>query len=302
MGGVLRRSPRRTRAGQGEPRLTPLGEKMVWAGQRLQARLRPQLQNLAQELEAELNAALPQRETVIRVHASHGFAVSKLRELMSRDPTYRRGSALRRQPELAGLTRARRLRAGGRSLAARRAAQESDRRRPPVGERERAPSHRIRDARNGNHGEARQSPAHHVAREAHDARCSLRESRPRFRYAAAVRSVDRAAWPGRRLVSTATSASSSRTRQWPHMWQAEWRTRPSASKPPRVSSIWISCGSPRRTISLSAGSRRSTTRPVKRMLEIMRSEEFRESVAALPGYTPSDAGVVKPVLEALRGA
>jgi molybdate transport repressor ModE-like protein len=66
-------------------RLTPLGEKLVWAGQRLQARLRPQLQNLAQELEMDLNEALPQSATIIRVHASHGFAVSKLRELISRD-------------------------------------------------------------------------------------------------------------------------------------------------------------------------------------------------------------------------
>src|SRR5262245_35011892 len=36
-------------------RLTPLGEKLVWAGERLQARLRPQLQNLAQELESDLH-------------------------------------------------------------------------------------------------------------------------------------------------------------------------------------------------------------------------------------------------------
>jgi molybdate transport repressor ModE-like protein len=67
-------------------RLTPLGEKLVWAGQRLQARLRPQLQNLAQELETELNDVLPQREKIVRVHASHGFAVSKLREILSRVP------------------------------------------------------------------------------------------------------------------------------------------------------------------------------------------------------------------------
>jgi len=67
-------------------RLTPLGEKLVWAGQRLQARLRPQLQNLAQELETELNEVLPQREKTVRVHASHGFAVSKLREILSRGP------------------------------------------------------------------------------------------------------------------------------------------------------------------------------------------------------------------------
>ncbi len=67
-------------------RLTALGEKLVWAGQRLQARLRPQLQNLAQELETELNEVLPQRESVVRVHASHGFAVSKLREILNRGP------------------------------------------------------------------------------------------------------------------------------------------------------------------------------------------------------------------------
>ena len=64
-------------------RLTPLGEKLVWAGQRLQARLKPQLQNLAQELETDINEVLPQRTKLVRIHASHGFAVSKLRELLS---------------------------------------------------------------------------------------------------------------------------------------------------------------------------------------------------------------------------
>jgi molybdate transport repressor ModE-like protein len=66
-------------------KLTALGEKLVWAGQRLQARLRPQLQNLAQELESEINEVLPQRVAAVRIHASHGFAVSKLRELLSRE-------------------------------------------------------------------------------------------------------------------------------------------------------------------------------------------------------------------------
>jgi molybdate transport repressor ModE-like protein len=65
--------------------LTALGEKLVWAGQRLRARLGPQLQNLAQELQTDLNEVLPQRATMVRVHASHGFAVSKLRELLSRE-------------------------------------------------------------------------------------------------------------------------------------------------------------------------------------------------------------------------
>ncbi len=66
-------------------RLTPFGEKLVWAGQRLQARLGPQLQNLSQELETEINQLLPRGPSVIRVHASHGFAVSKLRELLGHE-------------------------------------------------------------------------------------------------------------------------------------------------------------------------------------------------------------------------
>ncbi|HEY4361201.1 MAG TPA: substrate-binding domain-containing protein [Bryobacteraceae bacterium] len=65
--------------------LTAFGGKLVWAGQRLQARLGPQLQNLSQELETEINQLLPHGPSVIRVHASHGFAVSKLRELLSRE-------------------------------------------------------------------------------------------------------------------------------------------------------------------------------------------------------------------------
>ena len=66
--------------------LTPLGDKLVWAGQRLRARLKPQLENLSQELETEVNQFLPHGPSIIRVHASHGFAVAKLRELLSREP------------------------------------------------------------------------------------------------------------------------------------------------------------------------------------------------------------------------
>lgn len=66
--------------------LTGFGERLVWAGQRLQARLGPQLQNLAQELESEVNALLPEGRSLVRVHASHGFAVSALRGLLAREP------------------------------------------------------------------------------------------------------------------------------------------------------------------------------------------------------------------------
>ena len=74
-----------TRRGKGTA-LTAFGEKLVWAGERMQARLGPQLENLAQELVTEIKPFLHQRPSVIRVHASHGFAVSKLRELLDREP------------------------------------------------------------------------------------------------------------------------------------------------------------------------------------------------------------------------
>ena len=74
-----------SRQGRGTT-LTGFGERLVWAGQRLQARLGPQLQNLAQELESEINALLPEAQSVVRVHASHGFAVSALRGLLGREP------------------------------------------------------------------------------------------------------------------------------------------------------------------------------------------------------------------------
>lgn len=73
-----------TRRGRGTT-LTAFGEKLVWAGQRIEARLGPQLENLAQELASEIKPFLTPRPAVIRVHASHGFAVSKLRELLDRE-------------------------------------------------------------------------------------------------------------------------------------------------------------------------------------------------------------------------
>src|ERR1700761_6519213 len=64
--------------------LTAFGAKLVWAGQRLEARMGPQLQNLSQELETEINQLIPHGPAVVRVHASHGFAVPKLREMLGR--------------------------------------------------------------------------------------------------------------------------------------------------------------------------------------------------------------------------
>src|SRR6478736_5023678 len=54
-----------THRGKGT-KLTAFGEKLVWAGERMQARLGPQLDNLAQELATELKELLPNHPAVIR--------------------------------------------------------------------------------------------------------------------------------------------------------------------------------------------------------------------------------------------
>ncbi len=67
-------------------RLAPLGEKLLWADQRIHARLSPQLDNLASELELELNRVLQASTPGLRIHASHGYAVAALREWLEQDP------------------------------------------------------------------------------------------------------------------------------------------------------------------------------------------------------------------------
>jgi molybdate transport repressor ModE-like protein len=64
-------------------KLTALGQKLVWAGRRVQARLSPMLETLASELELELQKALHPESAALRIHASHGFAVEKLIETLS---------------------------------------------------------------------------------------------------------------------------------------------------------------------------------------------------------------------------
>ena len=58
-------------------RLTPLGRRLLWAGQRAQARLEPELDNLASEFAGALNES----QHGLVVHASHDYAVAILREL-----------------------------------------------------------------------------------------------------------------------------------------------------------------------------------------------------------------------------
>jgi len=70
-------------------KLTPLGEKLLWAGQRVQARLSPQLETLSSEVARALNEALSKTTPALRMHASHDFAVAKLRERMNESPRTR---------------------------------------------------------------------------------------------------------------------------------------------------------------------------------------------------------------------
>ncbi len=64
-------------------RLAPLGEALAWSVERVQARLGPQLHNLAQEIDREINRAVLETEPTVRVAASHGYAVALLPELVT---------------------------------------------------------------------------------------------------------------------------------------------------------------------------------------------------------------------------
>ncbi|MBL8302152.1 MAG: helix-turn-helix transcriptional regulator, partial [Ideonella sp.] len=64
--------------------LTALGEKLVWADRRISARLSPLLDTLASELSAEIGKLLSAAPSPLRIHASHGFAVQALHELLLR--------------------------------------------------------------------------------------------------------------------------------------------------------------------------------------------------------------------------
>jgi putative molybdopterin biosynthesis protein len=60
--------------------LTSLGDKLLWAEQRVAARLQPQMENLASELNIEIHKEMAGISPVLRLHASHGYAVALLPE------------------------------------------------------------------------------------------------------------------------------------------------------------------------------------------------------------------------------
>ena len=63
-------------------KLTALGERLAWADQRIAARLAPLLDSLASEVEVEIERALSVVQPVLRLQASHGFAVDAMRRFL----------------------------------------------------------------------------------------------------------------------------------------------------------------------------------------------------------------------------
>jgi len=64
-------------------KLSPFAQRLLWANRRIEARLMPTLESLASELQEELQKLLPETIPHLRLHASHGFAVEALMQLMS---------------------------------------------------------------------------------------------------------------------------------------------------------------------------------------------------------------------------
>ena len=68
--------------------LTELGRKLLWAEQLIDAHLSPQIGTLTSTINKELNELLGKQKNLPRLHASHGYAVAILPELVSEHGVY----------------------------------------------------------------------------------------------------------------------------------------------------------------------------------------------------------------------
>src|SRR5262245_7200858 len=68
--------------------LSELGAKLLWAGKRAQARLGPELENLAAELASSLREGATARVPALRLHASHDFTLPRLRQLAGKTQAF----------------------------------------------------------------------------------------------------------------------------------------------------------------------------------------------------------------------
>lgn len=66
--------------------LTPLGERLLWARQRITARLTPYLESAASELEQEFNQILKEPSAALTMFASHDLVLAELREFLRARP------------------------------------------------------------------------------------------------------------------------------------------------------------------------------------------------------------------------
>ena len=66
-------------------RLSPFGEKLLFAEQRAKMRVHPQVENLVAEMEREFALAFDPEVHVIPMFASHDIALSRLKEFLARD-------------------------------------------------------------------------------------------------------------------------------------------------------------------------------------------------------------------------
>lgn len=70
-------------------RLTPFGEKLLWAEQRVKARLGPQLESISTELEQAFSGYLHGSSPGLAIHASHDLALAHVRDRYADDPMRR---------------------------------------------------------------------------------------------------------------------------------------------------------------------------------------------------------------------
>ncbi len=63
-------------------RLTELGQRLVWAERRTRARLGPLLDSIGSEISEDIEAVMTRTRRVVRMYASHGFAVAALYECL----------------------------------------------------------------------------------------------------------------------------------------------------------------------------------------------------------------------------
>lgn len=63
--------------------LTALGQKLLWSNQRIEARLHPEMESLATELNVELQSSITGYRPIVRIYASHGYAVALMTQFTS---------------------------------------------------------------------------------------------------------------------------------------------------------------------------------------------------------------------------